>query len=136
MRSFEVLQSYHKRLHLPLFHNRLSSLFLQGLIVDKEFEGILREIQDSRFLIVRYDHSLPLNKGQVSQIDPKNIFNIDPVRILFYMKEHLRTLDLFLKVDRDGSNSLSRDEMKFAFEVIILLYIDVILLIFFSCSDT
>ena len=90
---------------------------LQGLIVDKEFEKILKEIQESRLLMVKYDHSLPLNKGEVTNIDPKNVFNIDPVRILFYMKEHLRTIDLFLKVDRDGSNSLSREEMKYAFEV-------------------
>ncbi|XP_053400502.1 leucine-rich repeat-containing protein 74B-like [Mercenaria mercenaria] len=96
--------------------SNIKELDLAGLIVDKEFEGILKQIQESRLLIVRYDHSLPLNKGEISHVDPKNIFNIDPIRILFYMKEHLRTIDLFLKVDRDGSNSLSRDEMKFAFE--------------------
>ena len=67
--------------------------------------------------IVRYDLSLPLNKGAFTEIDPKNIFNIDPVRILYYMKEHLRTIDLFLKVDTDGDNTLSREEMKYAFEV-------------------
>lgn len=86
-------------------------------MVDKEFEGILREIQDSRMFIVRYDMSLPLNKGAITQIDPKNIFNIDPIRILYYMKEHLRTIDLFLKVDTDGDHHLSREEMKYAFEV-------------------
>lgn len=95
----------------------LKELDLLGIIVDKEFEKILKEIQDSRLFIVRFDQSLPLNKGPVSQIDPKNIFNIDPIRILFYMKEHLRTIDLFMKVDKDGSNSLTREEMKFAFEM-------------------
>lgn len=85
--------------------------------MDKEFDEILRKIQESRMFIVRYDLSLPLNKGTITQIDPKNIFNIDPVRILYYMKEHLRTIDLFMKVDTDGDNHLSREEMKYAFEV-------------------
>ncbi|XP_060565677.1 leucine-rich repeat-containing protein 74B-like isoform X2 [Ruditapes philippinarum] len=96
--------------------SNIKELDLTGLVVDKEFEKILKEVQASRFMVVTYDHSLPLNKGEIKNTDPKNVFNIDPIRILFYMKEHLRTLDLFLKVDRDGSNSLSRDEMKFAFE--------------------
>ena len=86
-------------------------------MVDKEFDKVLKEIQDTRLFFVRYETSLPLCKGSVSQIDPKNIFNIDPIRILYFMKEHLRTIDLFLKFDKDCSNFLSRDEMKFAFEV-------------------
>lgn len=93
------------------------NVFLQGIVVDKEFDKILREIQDKRMFIVRYDLSLPLSKGTVSKIDPKNIFNIDPVRILYYMKEHLRTIDLLLNVDTEGDNNLTKEEMKFAFEV-------------------
>jgi hypothetical protein len=56
-------------------------------------------------------------KGVVSKIDSKNVFNIDPIRILYFMKEHMRTIDMFLKFDKDNSNSLSRDELHFAFEV-------------------
>ena len=91
--------------------------FLKGVVVDKEFDKVLKEIQENRIFFVRYETALPLCKGAVSQIDPKNIFNIDPIRILYFMKEHLRTIDLFLKFDKDCSNYLSRDEMKFAFEV-------------------
>ena len=89
-------------------------------MVDKEFDNVLKEIQSNRIFLVRYEAALPLTKGPVSQIDPKNIFNIDPIRILYFMKEHLRTIDLFLKFDKDCSNFLSRDEMKYAFEVGIL----------------
>lgn len=85
--------------------------------MDKEFNSVLEKIQKKRMFIVRYDSSLPVNKGSVPTVDPKNIFNIDPIRILYFMKEHLRTIDLFLKFDKDSSNSLTRDEMQFAFEV-------------------
>ena len=66
---------------------------------------------------VVYDMALPVNKTPAKTYDPTNIFNIDPIRILYFMKEHMRTIDLFLKLDTDGSNTLTRDEMAFAFEV-------------------
>ena len=78
-------------------------------------------MQETRLFIVRYDAALPLTKGSLSEIERKNAFNVDPIRILYYMKEHLRTIDLFLKVDRDGNNSLSKEEMKYAFEVMSFL---------------
>ncbi|XP_048777210.1 leucine-rich repeat-containing protein 74A-like isoform X2 [Ostrea edulis] len=98
-------------------HSSLQELDLAGVVVDKEFNSVLEKIQKKRMFIVRYDSSLPVNKGSVPTVDPKNIFNIDPIRILYFMKEHLRTIDLFLKFDKDSSNSLTRDEMQFAFEM-------------------
>lgn len=92
-------------------------MYTQGLVVDKDFLKTLEEIQKRRVFIARYDMALPLNKGKIYMSDPKNIFNIDPVRILFFMKEHLRTIDLFLRIDRDVNNSLTREEMRVAFEV-------------------
>jgi hypothetical protein len=89
----------------------------QGIVVDKEFDPLLEEIQKNRLFMARYDISLPVRKGVVSKIDSKNVFNIDPIRILYFMKEHMRTIDMFLKFDKDNSNSLSRDELHFAFEV-------------------
>ena len=86
-------------------------------MVDKEFERLLKQIQEERLFIVRYDTSLPLQRRKQSRVDPNNIYNIDPMRILFFMKEHLRTIDLFLKIDTDGDGLLSREEMKYAFEV-------------------
>ena len=85
--------------------------------MDKEFDEVLKQIQEHRLFFVRYEAALPLVKTQVSQVDSKNIYNIDPIRILYFMKEHLRTIDLFLKFDKDCSNFLTRDEMKYAFEV-------------------
>ncbi|XP_061165315.1 leucine-rich repeat-containing protein 74A-like [Saccostrea echinata] len=98
-------------------HSALQELDLAGVVVDKEFKSVLEKIQKKRMFIVRYDTSLPLNTGTVTTADPKNIFNIDPIRILYFMKEHLRTIDLFLKFDKDSNNCLTRDEMQFAFEM-------------------
>ena len=56
-------------------------------------------------------------KGFVSKIDKKNVFNIDPIRILYFMKEHMRTIDMLLKFDKDNSNTLSREELHNAFVV-------------------
>ncbi|KAL4230332.1 hypothetical protein ACF0H5_010715 [Mactra antiquata] len=95
----------------------IQELDLTGVVVDKEFEGILRDIRQTRMMIVRYGTALPLNKDPIKYTEAKKMFNIDSVRILFYMKEHLRTIDLFLKVNRFGSQSLTRDEMKYAFEM-------------------
>lgn len=85
--------------------------------MDKEFEQVLEKIRKKKPFVVRYDESLPVNKGAVSKVDSKNVFNIDPIRILYFMKEHLRTIDLFLKFDKDSNNFLTRDEMQLAFEV-------------------
>lgn len=90
---------------------------LQGIVVGKEFESVLEKIREKRLFTVRYDTSLPVNKGAAVKVDPKNVFNIDPIRILYFMKEHLRTIDLFLKFDKDSNNCLTRDEMQLAFEV-------------------
>ena len=57
----------------------------QGVVVDKEFEGVLKQLQQERLFFVNYEHSLPLNKDPIP-IDPKNVFEIDPVRIIYYIK--------------------------------------------------
>ena len=86
-------------------------------MVDKDFSKVLEEIQAERMFFVRFDSSLPLLGRRESKVDPENIFNIDPMRILFFMKEHLRTIDLFLKIDQNKDGFLTREEMKYAFEV-------------------
>nr|KAG5711604.1 hypothetical protein BaRGS_016786 [Batillaria attramentaria] len=98
-------------------HGNLRELDLQGIVVDKDFEGVLQKIQEERLFFVRYDTSLPLQKRRKSSVDPKNVYNIDPLRILFFIKEHLRTIDLFLKIDQNNDGLLTRDEMKYAFEL-------------------
>lgn len=98
-------------------HSGLQELDLAGVVVDKEFESVLEKIREKRLFTVRYDTSLPVNKGAAVKVDPKNVFNIDPIRILYFMKEHLRTIDLFLKFDKDSNNCLTRDEMQLAFEM-------------------
>ncbi|KAL8617171.1 hypothetical protein ACOMHN_014341 [Nucella lapillus] len=98
-------------------HGNLKELDLKGLVVDREFKPLLNQIQSQKLFFARYDASLPLQRRKESRVDPGNIYNIDPMRILFFMKEHLRTLDLFLKIDTNNDGLLSREEMKYAFEL-------------------
>ncbi|RUS80740.1 hypothetical protein EGW08_011504 [Elysia chlorotica] len=98
-------------------HSNLKELDLEGVVVDRDFEPMLEELQGERLLLVRYDAALMSQRNNPSKVDPKNIFNIDPVRILFFMKQHLRTIDLFLKIDKDISGSLTKDEMRYAFQL-------------------
>lgn len=98
-------------------HSNLKELDLEGIVVDKDFEPMLEEMQQERLILVRYDAALMSERKAPSRVDPKNIFNIDPVRILFFMKQHLRTIDLFLKIDKDISGSLTKDEMRYAFQL-------------------
>ncbi|XP_070198584.1 leucine-rich repeat-containing protein 74B-like [Littorina saxatilis] len=99
-------------------HGNLKELDLQGIVVDNDFFKVLEEIQANRMFYVRFDSSLPFQlTRRESKVDPNNIYNIDPMRILFFMKEHLRTIDLFLKIDHNNDGLVSRDEMKYAFEL-------------------
>ncbi|GFR97459.1 leucine-rich repeat-containing protein 74A-like [Elysia marginata] len=98
-------------------HSNLKELDLEGVVVDKDFEPMLEDMQKERFFLVRYDTALMSERNAPTKVDPKNIFNIDPVRILFFMKQHLRTIDLFLKIDKDISGSLTKDEMRYAFQL-------------------
>ncbi|KAL5012126.1 hypothetical protein ScPMuIL_010677 [Solemya velum] len=96
----------------------LSAIYLESTIVDKEFESILEKIRKTRELTVVYDKALPLDKSDILEaVAKKNVFNIDPVKILYFLKEHLRTIDLFLRFDRDRSNMITRDEMHHVFEI-------------------
>ncbi|KAL3878556.1 hypothetical protein ACJMK2_030893 [Sinanodonta woodiana] len=95
----------------------LKEVDLEGVTVDKEFPSILGTIQEKRSFLVRFKEALPMNKEEVHKIDPKNIFEIDPVRILMFMKEHMRSIDFFLKLDKESSSQLSREEIEHAFKL-------------------
>lgn len=42
----------------------------------------------------------------------QGVLNIDPIRILFFIKKNLRIIDLFRQIDVDHSASVSRDEVR------------------------
>ena len=58
-----------------------------------------------------------IEKRKQQNLTGKAPVNIDPVRVLFFMKKKLRCLDLFQKIDADSSDSLSRKEIVEALRV-------------------
>ena len=62
-----------------------------------------------------------IEKRKQQNLTGKAPVNIDPVRVLFFMKKKLRCLDLFQKIDADSSDSLSRKEIVEALRVKIYL---------------
>ena len=96
----------------------------QGVVVDKEFDVIVDEIQErSPAFKVIYQRSLPIHKEKYELLkkgaEKRDTapYNVDPVRILYYTKKNLRLLDLFNRIDKDKSARLDRDEMRKALEV-------------------
>lgn len=86
--------------------------------MDKSFEVVLQEVQEDRLFIAKYDRSLPIHKDKREKdFDPKGVLNVDPLRILYFIKKNFRIVDLFNRIDRDHSNRINREEIKVILKV-------------------
>ncbi len=66
---------------------------LRGIIVDREFEGVLSEIQETRILRVIYDHALPVHReltrspGILTPVQWRSIIGRSkPIKIKIYCR--------------------------------------------------
>jgi hypothetical protein len=90
------------------------------VIVDKEFEAVLEEIQRDRIFVAKFEHSLPIHVenwtdrfATLHVRDVDKTYTVDPIRLFFYLKSNLRVIDMFREIDMDGDGYLGRDEIKF-----------------------
>ncbi|XP_064637597.1 leucine-rich repeat-containing protein 74A-like [Lineus longissimus] len=97
----------------------LRELDMSGVIVDKEFEAVLEEIQQDRIFVAKFDHSLPINVENWSDRfktlhvkDVDKTYTVDPIRLFFYLKSNLRVIDMFREIDMDGDGMLAKEEVK------------------------
>uniref|UniRef100_K1PVL4 Uncharacterized protein n=1 Tax=Magallana gigas TaxID=29159 RepID=K1PVL4_MAGGI len=81
-------------------HSGLQELDLAGIVVDKEFESVLEKIREKRLFTVRYDTSLPVNKGAAVEVDPKNMEGY-PIS-----QEAMDSVMSYLDTNKDGSVDL------------------------------
>ena len=83
----------------------------QGMCVSTKFIEDLEEIRQTRKLDVKYD--LVLEQSDIGG-DDEDFLNADPMVVLMeYMRQkNMRLVDLFTRLDADGSKSLSRQEFK------------------------
>ena len=99
--------------------------FFQDVSVDMDFVALLKEIQKVRPLHVKYGKELrhdELKKGEI----PIVLDTDDPVTILFeFMKtKNLRLIDLLHNLDKDNSDTLTRDEFRRGMEVLYRRFLD------------
>lgn len=89
--------------------------------MDRDFEIILEDLQEKRTFTARgYKRTIPVQEEWAGYFSSNAVFNVDPVRILFYTKEakeKLRVVDLFRRMDTDDSTKISRHEIAKALRV-------------------
>lgn len=94
----------------------------QGVIVDEEFLRILDVIESRRLFRVRFEAALPLNQFKrnsvLREFDKKDeVFTLDPIEMLYMLKEKMRAVDFFLKMDKEKNNLVSKVELHKMFKV-------------------
>ncbi|ELU04322.1 hypothetical protein CAPTEDRAFT_223898 [Capitella teleta] len=89
----------------------LNSIDLTGLCVSTAFIEQLKVLRQTRKFDVKYD--LVLNHSDIGG-DEEDFMNSEPMVVLMeYMRQkNMRLVDLFTRLDADGSKSLSRQEFK------------------------
>ncbi|OWF46621.1 leucine-rich repeat-containing protein 74B-like [Mizuhopecten yessoensis] len=93
--------------------SNLTEIDMTDVSVDNDFVSLLHEVQKQRQMKVTYGNLLrhdEIRRGNSSWV----LDSDDPVAILFeYMKQkNLRLIDLLHNLDKDNSETLSRDELQ------------------------
>ena len=103
---------------LPLFQH------VQNIRVNEEFKELEQKLKDERDLVVihagfKFESSIP----EVQKLEPDDWWVRDPMtKLKKYIKESgYRLIDLFRDFDKDGNNTISRDEFIAGVQVISLL---------------
>lgn len=95
-------------------------VIMERVVVDRKFKGILEQIQETRDLEVIYEMSLPVSgvseEQMKKEIQAPSVFNVDPLKLLYMLKEKNRAQDFFRKINKDQDESLSLDELKMLFK--------------------
>ncbi|KAL3878651.1 hypothetical protein ACJMK2_030982 [Sinanodonta woodiana] len=98
----------------------LEQLIMEGIVVDRDFDGILKSIQSERHFIVTYEMSLPVSGKKrndlLKDVTTRNAYNIEPLRLLYLLKEKNRAQDFFHKINKDNNDCLTRDELYLLFK--------------------
>ncbi|KAL4230754.1 hypothetical protein ACF0H5_011129 [Mactra antiquata] len=93
----------------------LEELSLLGVVVDRDFQGILDSIQQERNFHVDYEMSLPVTSRRrddlMREIETRNSYNIEPLRMLYLLKERNRAQDFFHKINKDHDEGLTPNEL-------------------------
>ncbi|XP_062607124.1 uncharacterized protein LOC134268902, partial [Saccostrea cucullata] len=90
------------------------------IVVNDDFLDIVRNVQRTRHVHVEYDRCLSvpsLDQQTLSEeVRAPWLFNLDPLNLLFMLKEKNRAQDFFNKINRDGDDVLSYQEFRELFK--------------------
>ncbi|XP_061188206.1 leucine-rich repeat-containing protein 74B-like [Saccostrea echinata] len=105
--AFAILQS------IAVSDTSLEEIDLKDVSVDSDFVDLLEQIKKRRPLTCHYGNTL--RHDEIKKGDVKRVLDTDdPVTVLFeYMKQkNLRLIDLLHNLDRDHSDTITRDEFQ------------------------
>nr|XP_022317928.1 leucine-rich repeat-containing protein 74A-like [Crassostrea virginica] len=98
----------------------INKLVLKKMVVNFEFVELLRNVRRTRDVHVEYEKCLSVpsldHQTMSDQIRAPWLFNLDPLALLFMLKEKNRAQDFFNKINRDGDSVLSYEEFKDLFK--------------------
>ncbi|XP_052279316.1 uncharacterized protein LOC127877451 isoform X2 [Dreissena polymorpha] len=98
----------------------LEQLSMQCIVVDKAFQGVLDAVRQERNFHVVYETSLPVScrnrNDMLTEIELRSTYNIEPLRLLYLLKERNRAQDFFHKINKDHNEGLTPDEVALLFK--------------------
>ncbi|XP_052278855.1 uncharacterized protein LOC127877218 [Dreissena polymorpha] len=92
--------------------NLYGKLYLKCIVVDKAFQGVLDARRQERNFHVVYETSLPVScrnrNDMLKEIELRSTYNIEPLRLLYLLKEQNRAQDFFHNQQGPQRGTLSR----------------------------
>lgn len=93
----------------------------QGIIVDEDFQSILNEIRETRRFEVKYERCIQrqdeVRDMLLKELEQDCRYNVDPIRLMYILKENMRAQDFFWKINKDHDDGVTRTEMHNMFKV-------------------
>lgn len=93
---------------------------MQKIVVDHDFPELLQKIQEHQELKVIFEKALPLRVRPDKlrmEVQGPAVFNMDPLKLLYLLKEKNRAQDFFNKINKDNNDVLTIDEIQTLFTV-------------------
>ncbi|XP_060070232.1 leucine-rich repeat-containing protein 74B-like [Ylistrum balloti] len=98
----------------------LQLLRLEKIVVDKPFVDTLTELKQQRGFDAVYELALPVKSisedKMRKEIQAPSVFNMDPLKLLYMLKEKNRAQDFFRRINKDNDDSVSPEEIKQLFK--------------------
>lgn len=107
-------------MYLPQISNGFFWVLFQNIVVDQDFPKIVSNIQREREFKVTFERSLPLHvrsERLEMEIQAPSVFNMDPLKLLYLLKEKNRAQDFFNKINKDNDDVVTIDELQTLFRV-------------------